>query len=73
MGPIEIDQGQLRVLQAMALAIIAMAVALTLFDGGPLGPSLVQGVVIGGLTFIPVAVLAFAYWGITSSGRAVRD
>lgn len=63
MSPLAIDQSRLRVLQLLAVACIVLGMATFAANGKPAFAVLVGGFGYGMLSFLGVAVLAFAYWG----------
>lgn len=56
-----IDKRELRLLQGLFLILVVSGIGMRAIDGGPLLESVVGGGVIGGLTFLPIALLYFIY------------
>lgn len=56
-----IDQNELRLLQGLFLILVVAGIGMRAIDGGSLLETVVGGGVVGGLTFLPIALLYFIY------------
>ena len=56
-----ISQKELRLLQGLFVILVASGIVVRALDGGTLLASVVGGGVIGGLTFLPIALLFLVY------------
>jgi hypothetical protein len=56
-----VDEKEPRLFQGLFLILVLVGVGISAIDGGPLLESVVGGGVIGGLTFLPIALLYFIY------------
>jgi len=63
MSPLRVDQSRLRVLQGLAAACVLLGIVAFAANGEPAFAALVGGFGFGMLSFLGIAVLAFAYWG----------
>jgi hypothetical protein len=56
-----IDQNELRLLQGLFLILVVAGIGMRAIDGGSLLETVVGGGVVGGLAFLPIALLYFIY------------
>jgi hypothetical protein len=72
MPSLTLGQSRLRALQALAAGCILLGVLAFAANGTPVFAALVGGVGYGMLSFLAVAVLAFAYWGAKATLTAIH-